>query len=285
MYSAQETKFYYITEDPYGVTPPNPAFIGIENVESIDPAVSQNNIKIRGLGSRDLTQIKKGLRDVGLKVSYVVPADDVMQFLQHILTLYPQTCEVIYEKADSIVDLRYTGCRFDKQTVECSVEDVVKATVELIGQDLNPDNAKLDGATYTDFGGAIPFYDCYIKRGDADGSNLQTIEEVTDWKYTIENNLKPIPVIRNTNGFLLKYLQPRQRNLTGSLVFEFENRSRYYDIVNDSAFSLKFGIGSKYVLFTGCKWDDVSTPTKLEDLVSLNAQFTAKTVEFEDIQT
>lgn len=285
MFAAHEAKFYYVTEEPYGATPTNPAFKGLdENVENIDPSVNPGNIPVRGCGSRDLAQLKKGLLQVGFKLDYIVPADDVMQCLQHIITLYPQTCEVIYEKpGTSLIDLRFSGCRFDKETVRCSVEDVVHASIEAVGQNVNPDTARLEGASYTDFGGAVPFSSCYVQRGDADGSNLQTIEEVTDWEWTITNNLKRVPVIRSTNGSLVKYLLPRSRNLTGKLTFEFENRTRYYEAITDAEFSLKFGIGPKYVLFTHCKWDNIETPTKFDDLVSLNAQFTACAVEFEDV--
>lgn len=285
MFAAHESRFYYVTEEPYGVTPTNPAFNGLdENVENIDPSVNPGNIPLRGCGSRDLSSIKKGLLQVGFKLDFIVPSDDVMQCLQHIITLHPQTCEVIYEKPGiSLIDLRYTGCRFDKETVRCSVEDVVKASIDVIGQNLNPDTARLAGATYNDFGGAIPFSNCYVQLGAADGTNLQTVEEVTDWQWTVANNLRRVPVIRSTNGYLLKYLQPRHRDLSGELIFEFENRTRYYEVVTDAEFSLKFGVGAKYVLFTHCKWDNVSTPTKVEDLVSLKAQFLARSVEFEDV--
>ncbi len=59
MFGGHEAKFYYVGEDPYGVTPVNPAMKGIEIVKSIAPAVNQSNIKLRGCGSRDLKQIKK----------------------------------------------------------------------------------------------------------------------------------------------------------------------------------------------------------------------------------
>lgn len=278
-YGGHEAKFYYIVESVYGTTPTSPAMKGIEIVESIESGIDPSNLKLRGVGSRDLAVIKKGLRKVDVKVDYVMPSDDVLQFLQHITTGYPLSLEIVYVKGAAIVDLRYTGCRFDKATIQCSVEDVIKATVDLMGQDVVAETAKITGATYTDYGGAVPFSESYVSKGAADGTSQVTVEEITDWKFTIANNLKRVPVIRSTNGHLLKYLQEQQRDSTGELTFEFENRTEYYDVVNDSEFSLKIGLGStKYALFKYCKWDRVASPTKIEDLVSLKAPFTARQV-------
>lgn len=284
MFGGHEWKFWYVEEEPYGVTPQNPQFKGIEIVEDVNPQLDSGNIKLPGTGSRDLAAIKKGLRKVGFTVAYAVPSDDVMQFLQHALTLIPQTCEVIYEQVEALVVLRFTGCRFDKTTVECSEDDVLRATVELIGQNLAAENTKLAGATYTEFGGAIPYHQCYVSRGNANGDNQVVTEEVTDWKFNVNNNLKRVPVIRSSNGELLKYLLPLRRSLTGEVTFEFTHRNQYYDVLSDAEFSLKFGLGPKFALFKYCKWDTVGTPSRIEDLVYVKAAFTARQVEFEGVE-
>ena len=186
---------------------------------------------------------------------------------------------MFYEKASGIIDLLHKGCRMDKATVECSIEDIVKATADLIGQDLALGAAKISGANYADYLGAVPFSDSYVQRGAGDGSGLTAVERVTDWKFTIENNLKRVPVIRSTSGYLVKYLQERHRTLSGELTFEFESKQEYDDVVNDSEFSLKFGLGgSNSALFKYCKWEKIRSPTKVEDLVSLNAPFVARDV-------
>jgi hypothetical protein len=60
---------------------------------------------------------------------------------------------------------------------------------------------------------------------------------------------------------------------------EFESKQEFEDVINDAEFSLKFGLGGTYsALFKYCKWEDVSTPTKIEDLVSLKAKFVARDV-------
>jgi len=279
VYGAHEAKIYYVQESTYGVTPTNPSMLGIATAENVEPALDPGLIRIRGIGSRDLQTIRRGLRQVGLKVTYALPSDAPINFLQHIQTLNSLSIEVFYEKTSGIIDLLHKGCRMDKLTIECSIEDVVKATAELIGQDIAVGTAKITGATYADYSGAVPYHESYVQRGAADGSGLAAIERVTDWKFTIENNFKRVPVIRSTSGYLLKYLQERHRVLTGDVTFEFESKQEYDDVINDSEFSLKFGLGgTNSALFKYCKWEKVGTPTKIEDLVSLRAPFVARDI-------
>ena len=279
VYGAHEAKIYYVQESTYGITPTNPTMLGIATAENVEPALDPELIKVRGIGSRDIRVIRKGLRQVGLKVAYALPSDSPINFLQHIQTLYSLSIEVFYEKSSGIIDLLHKGCRMDKVTVECSIEDIVKATAELIGQDITVGTSKITGATYADYSGAVPYHESYVQRGTGDGSGLTAVERITDWKFTIENNFKKVPVIRSTSGYLLKYLQERHRALTGEITFEFESKQEYDDIINDSEFSLKFGLGgTNSALFKYCKWEKVGTPTKIEDLVSLKAPFVARDV-------
>src|SRR3972149_832208 len=219
-YGAHEAKIYYVQETNYGETPADPSMTGIK-AENIEPSLNPNLIKVRGIGSRDLQTIKRGLRQVDLKIVYPLPTEAPTDFLQHVQTLNSLSVEVVYEKTSEKVDLLHKGCRIDKAVVECAVEGILKATVELTGQNVAVGTSKISGATYADYAGAVPYYESYVQRGAGDGSGLVALERTTDWKFTIENNLKQVPVIRSTDGYLLKYLPPRHRNLTGELVFEF----------------------------------------------------------------
>jgi len=279
LYGAHEARIYYVQESTYGVTPTNPSMLGLATAENVEPTVDPGFVKLRGLGSRDLQTIRRGLRHVDLKVSYALPSDAPINLLQHVTTLNSLSVEVFYEKSSGIIDLLHKGCRIDKAAVECSAEDVVKASVEIVGQDITVGTSKIAGATYADYSGAVPFYESYVQRGAGDGSGLAAVERVVDWKFRVENNLKRVPVIRSTSGHLLKYLQERHRVLAGELTFEFESKQEYDDAVNDSEFSLKFGLGgASSALFKYCKWERVGTPTKVEDLVSLKAPFVARDV-------
>ncbi len=350
-YGAHEAKFYYVSETTYGRIPASPAMSGIENITDVEPSVNPGLIKLRGIGSRDLTAIKKGLKQVALKVVYALPSANPTKFLNYVMTLDPFTAELIYDKVASgqIVDLRHMGCISDKASVGCSVEKAIEATVDIIGQNLDPESAKIPGATYSQDGGAVAFNESYVSKGAADGTSQVVLDTVTDWKFSIENNLKRVPVIRqnntslltgtaaanqkvvpvtdgmlftagdmvkiqDTNGAewntidsiasnsltmlnnlvntytvaagaytedlvadLLKYLQERHRVLTGELTLDFEDMTQYLEVTHDFEFSLKFGLGgTSNALFTHCKWDKIESPTKVEDLISVKAAFTAQ---------
>ncbi len=276
-YGSHESKIYYVDEAAYGATPSNPAMLGVP-AESIEPAINPNNIKLRGVGSMDLQAIKKGLRDPSLKISFPLPSDAPINFLQYAkaelgksLTIQVFYYKGVFSAATDIISLLYSGCKIKNATVQCSIEDVVKANVELLSQDITIATAKISGATYSDYSGAIPFYESYVKK------DTTTIDRVTDWKFTVENNLKQIPVIRSPNGNILKYLPYRQRDLTGEVTFEFETKEEFDDIISDREFTLEFGLGViNKATFSGCKWENASAPTRIEDLVSLKAAFVAK---------
>jgi hypothetical protein len=161
----------------------------------------------------------------------------------------------------------------DKVSVECKIEDVIKATPDLIGQDLSVGTVKV-GASYTPWSEApVAFYESYVKKQGT------SVERITGWKFNVENNLKRVPVIRTTSGYLLKYLMERHRKITGELEFEFEAKEEFDDVVNDTSFTLEIGLGStNKATFTDCKWENVTSPTKIEDLVACKAAFVAKTV-------
>jgi len=273
VYGAHEAKAYYVEESTYGVTPTNPTMLGIATAESVEPALNPGLTKVRGIGSRDLQAIRKGVRQVELKIAYNLPSEAPINFLQYVQTLKSLSVEVVYEKSSGIIDLLHKGCRFNRLTIECSVEGLLKAVAELIGQDVAVGTSKISGATYADYSGAVPYYESYVKKGGT------TLERVTDFIFAIENNLKRVPVIRATSGHLLKYLPERHRNCSGEITFDFETKEEFDNVVNDAEFSLEFGLGgTNKAVFSNCKWESVSPPTKIEDLVSVKAPFVAKTV-------
>jgi len=282
-YGAHECRVYFVLEANYGETPPNPSVLGI-NAENVEPSIDPSLIHVRGVGGRDLQAVKKGLRQANLKIVHLLPSEAPISFIQHAQTLSSLSVQVLYYKglfasATDIISLLHKGCRIEKLTVECSAEEIVKATTELVGKDVAVGTGKISGATYGDYAGAVPHNESYVQKGAADGSGLTALDRVTDWKFTIENNLKPVPVIRSTDGHLLKYLPVRHRNLTGELIFEFESKQEFDDAVSDSEFSLKLGLGgTNSALFKYCKWENVATPTRTEDLVSLRASFVARDV-------
>jgi hypothetical protein len=266
-FSANEAQLAYINEVTYGETPTNPTMI-IITAESVEPAIDPKLIEVRGIGSRGVTFAIKGLRTIDLKFLYALQDTTL---LNSVISLASFSAEMLYVNPGSIVSLLHKGCIPNKATVECTVEDLIKVTMECIGQNLTVGTASA-GTSYTPVTTEpISFYESYVKKGTS------AIERVTAWKFMVENNLKRVPVIRSTNGDILKYLMERQINITGELEFEFESKEEYDDVINDVSFALELGLGgSNKATISDCKWTKVSTPTKVSDLIALKAPFIAK---------
>ncbi len=276
-YGSDEERVYYAVESVFGTTPTNPTMLSVP-ADIIEPSIDPGLIKLRGAGSPDLQAIKKGLRQVGLKVSYPLPSAAPIDLLQYAkmdlnasLSMQVFFYKGVFSAATDVISLLFTGMKFNKVGVSCSIEDVIKAVAEFQGLDVAVGSAKVAGASYTDYGGAVAFYESYVKKDTA------TLDRVTDWKFEIENNLKRVPVIRSTNGNLLKYLPFKQRDLSGELTLEFESIQEASELLSDTEFTLEFGLGGTCkAVFSNCKWNSVTIPSKMEDLVSLKAPFVAR---------
>jgi hypothetical protein len=276
-YGSDQERVYYVAEDTFGTTPSNPSMLSVP-ADQIEPSIDPGNIKLRGAGSYDLQVIKKGLRQVGLKVGYTLPSAAPIELLQWAkmdlnksLSMQVLYYKGIFAEATDIISLLFTGMKFHKVSVSCSIEDVVRASAEFQGLDVATGTAKISGATYTDHGGAIAFHETYSKK------DTTVLDRVTDWKFDIENNLKRVSVIRSSNGHLLKYLPFCHRSLSGELTFEFESIQEASEVLADTEFTLEFGLGGTCKsVFSYCKWDNVSIPSKVEDLLYLKAPFVAK---------
>jgi hypothetical protein len=283
-YGAQECRVYFVQESAYGQTPTNPTMLGI-NTEGPDPKINPSLIEVLGVGSRDLQALYAGTQKISLKIPHLPSPLASIAFLQHVQTLSSLSVQVVYYKGlwaspSNIISFLHAGCKIDKVTVECKVDDVLKADVELIGQSVTRATSLISGATYGDYPGAIPFYNAKVQKGAAGGTGLTDLTDVTDWKFEVQNNLKPVPVIQSGGSALLfKYLRERNRKLSGELTLEFESDWALADMLSDTQFSLNFILGSGHqALFTYCKWEEFNPTTKIKDLVSVKLKFLAQNV-------
>jgi len=283
-YGAHECRVYFVQETTYGQIPANPSMLGINN-EGPEPKIAPSLIEIMGVGSRDLQNLVAGMRKVDLKIPHTLSPLAPINFIQHVQTLNSLSVLVAYYKGlfaspTNIIAHLHTGCKIDKVSVSCKVDDIVKADVELIGQNVSRSTSLPTGATYGDYPGGIPFYNTKVQKGAAGGGSLTDLTDVTDWKFEIQNNLKAVVTIQSGGtGLLLKYLRERNRKLSGELTLEFENDWALADLLADSQFSLNFNLGGgKAALFTYCKWEEFNPTTKIKDLVSVKLKFLAQTV-------
>ena len=276
-YGTHEAKVYYVQETTYGTTPsPDPSMLGLKTAFDVEHNIDPGLLKLRGIGSRDLDTIKKGLRKPTLKFGYLLPSGAPINFLQYAQNLNSMSVEIIYERT-SIIELLFKGMKIDKVTVQLtdieSENAVIKVpSVELMGQNVVTATSK-NSTNYADYTGAVAYNESYVKKDAA------TLDRVTDWAWSLENHLKRVPVIRSTNGELLKYLQERHRDLYGELTFEFESKEEHDEVLADTEFSLEFGLGgSNKAVFSNCKWQNIKNVSRIEDLVAVKAPFVATQV-------
>ncbi|MGD6807599.1 MAG: phage tail tube protein [Candidatus Bathyarchaeia archaeon] len=277
-YHSDQEKFYYVTEGSFGVVPASPAMLG-HSCSNLDPDINPNNIKVAGTGSVDNVSLKRGLRQPLLKLKYPIPSDSPINLLQYVKQELNTSLslQVLYYKdqfafATDIISLLYKGARFNKATLTCDIDGILECEAEFLAQDIEVGTAKIAGASYTEYAGAVSGTESYVKIGGV------ACERITSWKLQIDNSCKAVPVIRSTNGHLAKYITWGKRFLTGELSFEFESKQEADEVLADTEqTSLEFGLGgANKVGVEHTKWDDFSLRGKSEDLIYAKVPFTAR---------
>jgi hypothetical protein len=284
-YGVDEQRFYYIPETAHGTTP-----IGTEQTpitmlsvphETIDPGLDVSNILIRGGGTYDAVAIKKGIRAPEVKLSCIVPSSNPIELLQWAKMDLNTTLSVLvaYHKgawgangatATDIITLLYNYMRIAKLSVSCTIDDVIKASLDLTGQNLTLGTELPGYTTFTDHSGAISFNETDVEFDSTPD------DRVTGWRIDVNNNPKRVPVIRSTNGELAKYVPFGKRNLGGEVTFEFESIAEMTKALSDTAFAIDVGLtGTNHITLSGCKWSNITHQKWLEDLISVKANFDA----------
>jgi len=268
VYTGEQARAYYVEEATFGMTPTNPAMLCIGVIQEIEPALDPRNIVLRGIGSRNVKAIRKGLHHIDLKVIYT-PQN--WNFFNYTRSLKSTSIEVYYEKTSGIISLNHKGCKVDRAKVDVSIEDPVKVAMDLIGQDVAVGTAKI-GASYETEPSTNPLTgsDCSISKAGTE------ITRFSDFSFETINNLKRQPVIRSTTPYLIKSLPERHEVLQGSIRADFESKAELDDILGDTEFTLLFNIGGTNFSFTSCKWRSSRLPTKIEDTVSQTLEWEAK---------
>jgi hypothetical protein len=283
-YGAQECRVYFVQESAYGQFPSNPTMLGV-NTEGPEPKVDSALIEVLGIGSRDLQALYHGLLKIDLKIPALLSPAAPTSLLQHVQTLYSLSFLVAYYKGlwsspSNVISHLYYGCKMNKASVSCKVDDLLKADFELIGQNILRMTSLPSGATYGDYPGGIPFSTLQVQKGASGGTGLTSLGDVTDWKFEIDNNMKRVGTIPSAGtAWAIKYLRERNRKLSGELTLEFESDWAYLDLDQDNSFSLNFQLGGAHqALFTYCKWVDWDPKIKIKDLIDIKLKFTAESV-------
>ena len=275
-YGVDQERIYYVNETVKGTTPATPAMLGVPH-ESLDPGINPNNLLLRSGGSYDLVAIKRGTRTATLKITYPLPSSAPISLLQYAKRDLDTSLavQVLYYKgafatATDILSLVYNYMRIAKASVSCEIDDVIKASLELIGQNVTPGTSKIADATYNDHVGAVAFNETAVTIG------ATTEDRVIGWKFDIVNNPKQVPVIRSANGYLAKYVPFGKRQLSGEVRFEFESMAEMAAVLADTQQNIAFGLGGAAIAtFQNCKWSNVTHSKWLDDLIQCTATFDA----------
>ena len=257
-------------ETAYGILPDVPSFKRFGEIADVTPGLDPNNLKHRGLGSRDLAAIKRGLRGVPLKVKFV-PQNTT--FIGYAVDITKSFCVELQYFPGLYILLK--GLKVDQLQGSINSEDYIFLTADMIGQDIELALSPF-GTDYEAALSATPlsFENSYLKKNTAPVENYYGLE------FTIKHNLKPRPVIRATDAHLLKFLTARQRDLTGKFKGVWHDLSELTDIVNDAEFDLEVGWGTSKWTFNACKWDNITLPAAGVEPVDLDLPWTAKTYAF-----
>ena len=280
------SRAYYKLESTFGTFDAAAICYGLPWT-GIEPAMSPNLLPVKTIGSDQYNALKRGMRRGDVKLAWALPSEAAI-LIKECWNLYAVDLELLYHDdtwayPSNLVSLLFTGCRCNRMSVEAEASDrddeamLIRAAADFIAQKLTTAVAKQTSGTYADTfatAGKV-FSDGYVKMDGA------AMTECVGWRVDFNFNLKPVPVIRSSDGDLMKYLQSRRKEVSADLSFDFESKARFDDVVNDTARTWEIGLGSAghYVTLTSAKASLVSVPEKADDVLSCKVKLIPLSVD------
>jgi len=265
---------FYVEETIYGTTPANPAFQWIGVVQNVEPSYDRSLIKLRGIGSRDLSYIIKGLLKAEVSFEYAFQDNTFLNFANSLNDFSVEIFTV--DQATTINSYLHTGGMINTVDVSCSVNNLVTVKPTVIAKNVTISTSHPTGATYANDPGTTPkmWYDTKVEIPAG-----TEIDGVTDWSFRINNNMERFPVITSTSGDLLKYLVERHRELTGDLTVAYMSNT-LMSAVKDATeqATLKITIGSNTYTFNNVKFDTGKLTMRPAEVIPQKLSWTAKTL-------
>lgn len=234
-----------VAEVTYGTTPATPAFTNIRydergcSLNLSKDAIRSTEITTSRHVQSQLTGARKIGGDINFELSYgsfdtILEAVMCGTWTNNVLkagtTRRSFTIERLF--ADLACYMRFTGCEFNKISLQATANAIVSGTVTVIGQDMATDTAAITGATYASGGTTVPVvsFSGTLKEGGT------TIAAVTEMQLSLENGLAEQFVI----GSKLT-VQPAigLSNCTGQITAYFQDRTLIDKFVNDTESSLE----------------------------------------------
>jgi hypothetical protein len=266
-------KAYYVEEATYGTTPANPSFQWIGVVQNVEPNMDRSLIKLRGIGSRDLSYIIKGLLKAEVSMEYAYEDNIFLNFADY---LNDFSMEVYTDNGTTVNSYLYVGGMINSVDVNCSVNNLITVKPNIIAKNVTIGTAHPSGATYASDSGFAPktWYDTKVEIPSG-----TEIDGVTDWSFKINNNLERYPVVTSTSGDLLKYLVERHREYTGELTVAYMSNTLLSAMKDSSEMAtLNINISGHNYMFNKVKFDTGRLTARPVEVIPQKLSWTAKTL-------
>jgi len=276
VYTDAEKFVYYVPEGAgnYGVTPTSPAWLLPGVRSNFENSLDRSIVKIVPGGSRDVAFFLKGQKKYGFNLDFHMQ-DRTFQDL--VRTLGSFSLMAYFLKGATPDVYLHKGCLINRTTVSTGVDNPVDVKTEVISQECTIGTTRPSGSTYVPKTTTPRMWnDSHVTFGTTD---INDEGALTDWSFTINNNLQRIPVIRYVNGDQLLYLAERARSITGELTLAYVTRTFMADVVamTEATLNITMNEIGNFVL-GGVAFDLGRYASKPPaEIVNLRLPFTAKT--------
>jgi len=231
------TGLAFVEEVTFGTTPVTPTMVDLPfNTHSLDlakTAVTSNQIR----PDRQVQIFRHGQKQVGgsLEVEFRADAYDVLlesacfnDFSDGVLKVgtTPKFMTIEERNLDITQYRRFTGCGVSSLSVNCTPNQMVNMTFNIVGKDMTTSGTPLDASI--DAAPNEPPFDSFTAT-ITEGGNTQAI--VTGVNFTIDNALSPTFVVGSATTPQMEF---GMANVTGEITCYFENLTLYNKFINET---------------------------------------------------
>jgi hypothetical protein len=239
------TGLAFVPEVTFGTTPTTPAMVDLPyNSHSLDlskSAVTSGQIR----PDRQVQIFRHGQRQVGGAIECEFRADaydDLLEsacfgaFSSSVLKVgvTPKFFTIEERNLDITQYRRFTGCGVSSLSINCTPNQMVTATFNMVGKDMALATSPLDASI--DAAPAEPPFDAFSATISEGGS---TVAIVTAVNFTIDNALSPTFVVGAATTPQMEY---GMANVTGEISVYFENQVLYNKFINETESSLTLAL-------------------------------------------
>lgn len=184
----------------------------------------------------------------------------------------------LYRDASNKLYLYWTGLKADTLSVQSSIGEPVQWNAELIGKlyDSKTSTIHSYGASP---GAPWEWDDTYIQIS-TNGSDWTTLQDVTDYEFRVDNQLKPNYVFNQTGSKQLSSLEEMEQLLDARLTMNLQDDTILSYCLDQTELYLKLMLpNSKYIQFSKGKLRLTDPVVKPEDLIACRLEYTGGYLE------